>query len=345
MALPGTMKALVQSNGGYAPDGLPSPTLENIAEHLALADIPLPTLRRGQVLIKVALASVNPSDIMFVQGYYGQPRIKGAPAGFEGVGTVVAGSGLYARFLKGRRVSFVAGPNGSGAWAEYAVADAATVIRLRRDVRDEDAAAMIVNPLTASAMVDLVPRGGAFIATGGASQLGKLMAGLARETGRRLISVARRDEPLAHLRDLGATHALNESAASFADDLRAAIKAEKPTVLLDAVAGSVSSRIFEEMGKDSRWIMYGKLAPEPPEIRQPGKLLFLRQQIEGFWLVTWMSRTPLLKKLKSIRAVQARFASGEWQTEVSRRITLKDVMTELPSALAKPDGKVMIMVA
>jgi len=342
MALPTTMKAVIQKHGGYAPDGLPSPTLENIAEHLEMAEVALPTLKAGQVLIKVTMASVNPSDIMFVQGYYGQPRKKGAPAGFEGVGVVVAGKGFYARFLKGKRVSFVSGQNGSGAWAEYAVADAATVIKLRRDVRDEDGAAMIVNPLTASAMVDLVPEGGAFIATGGASQLGKLMAGLARSTGRRLISVARRDEPLAHLRDLGASHALNERSESFGEDLRAAIKAEKPTVLLDAVAGAVSSRIFEEMGKDSRWIMYGKLAPEAPEIRQPGKLLFLRQQIEGFWLVTWMSRTPILKKLKTIKAVQARFASGEWKTEVSATVPLKNVLGDLPASLAKPDGKVMI---
>ena len=33
---------------------------------------------------------VNPSDLAFIQGGYGQPRVKGAPAGFEGVGEVVA---------------------------------------------------------------------------------------------------------------------------------------------------------------------------------------------------------------------------------------------------------------
>ncbi len=342
MALPEKMHAVLLKEGGYSSSGEVSPTLENIGKFLERAEIDLPRLKPGQVLIRVIMASVNPSDTIFVQGYYGQPRVKGAPAGFEGVGQVVAGKGLYATYLKGKRVSFVAGPNGSGAWAEYAVADASGVIPLRKDVRDEDGAAMIVNPLTASAMVDMVPEGGAFIATGGASQLGKLMAGLARSTGRRLIAVARRDEPLAHLKSLGATHALNERSESFQADIAAAIKAENPTVMLDAVAGSVSARIFNAMPKDSRWVIYGKLASELPEIQEPGKLIFMRQHIEGFWLVTWMSRTPFLRKLKTIKAVQARFASGQWKTDIAAHVNLRNVMAELPAALAQPDGKVVI---
>ncbi len=342
MSLPKTMKALLLCEDGYSQSPEVSPTLENIKTFLKLAEVPLPKLRPGQVLIRVRMASVNPSDTIFVQGHYGQPRVKGAPAGFEGVGEVVAGKGLYAAYLKGKRVSFVAGPTGSGAWAEYAVSDAASVIPLRKDVRDEDAAAMIVNPLTASAMVDLVPENGAFIATAGASQLGKLMAGLAKSTGRRLISVTRRDAPLETLKTLGASHALNETSATFAADLMAAIGAENPTVLLDAVAGAVSSRIFNAMPKDSRWIVYGKLTTEPPEILEPGKLIFMRQHIEGFWLVTWMARTPFLRKMKTIRAVQARFASGEWQTDIAARINLNAAIKDLPGALALTDGKVMI---
>ncbi|MFC3119164.1 alcohol dehydrogenase catalytic domain-containing protein [Jhaorihella thermophila] len=52
--------------------------------------MPVPQPGPGQVLVKMRMSSVNPSDQHFIKGEYGQPRIKGAPAGFEGCGDVVA---------------------------------------------------------------------------------------------------------------------------------------------------------------------------------------------------------------------------------------------------------------
>lgn len=338
--IPAKMDAVILRQGGYATDAVPASQVREVARWLEQATVATPTPGSDQVLIKVKAAMVNPSDLAFIQGGYGQPRVEGAPAGFEGVGTVVAGNGTYAQSLIGSRVAFVAG--GSGAWAQYVVAEAAVVIPLRPDLRDEDGAALIVNPLTAAAMVDMVPEGGAFIASGAASQLGKLMAGLARETGKRMIGLVRRDDPITALQDLGASHVLNETSDTFANDLKTALKAERPTVYLDCVAGSVSSKVFAAMGKDSRWVIYGKMTAEAPEILEPGQLIFMRKKIEGFWLVSWMQSTDLAGKMKAIQAVQARFADGRWATDISARVPLANVVAGLPAALAQPDGKIMI---
>jgi NADPH:quinone reductase-like Zn-dependent oxidoreductase len=92
------------------------------------------------VLIKVALASINPSDVMFVKGMYGQPRKKGRPAGFEGVGEVVAaGDDAYAKSLIGKRVALATGTSNWGSWAEYCIADASVCIPLMDGVKDVDA--------------------------------------------------------------------------------------------------------------------------------------------------------------------------------------------------------------
>jgi len=342
MTLPATMRALILKEDGYATKGEPDYGLTDFSGYLEAADIPLPVPKPGQVLIRVRASMVNPSDMAYIQGHYGQPRARGLPAGFEGVGEVVGGQGLMAWRLKGKRVSFVVPRGASGAWAEYAIAQAASVIKLPSTIRDEDAAALIVNPLTAAAMVDIVPANGAVIVSGGASQLGKLMAGLAHDTNRRLIALVRRDDPMAHLRELGATHVLNETSPTFSEDLAATLRAEKPTVFLDCVAGAVSAQVFDAMGKDSRWIIYGKLDPTPPEILEPGKLIFLRKQIEGFWLVTWMAKTGLMAKLRTIRQVQARFADGRWKTEIAAEVSLRNAMENLPNALTETDGKVMI---
>jgi len=340
--LPSKMQAVLLRDGGYSSDAIPASQVRDVDRWLEQAEIDVPTAGPDQVLIKVRAAMVNPSDLAFIQGGYGQPRVQGAAAGFEGVGDVVAGNGDYAQSLVGSRVAFVAGVNGTGTWAEYAVAEAAVVIPLRPDLRDEDGAALIVNPLTAAAMVDLVPEGGAFIASGAASQLGKLMAGLAKETGKRMIALVRRDAPITTLSELGASHVLNETSETFASDLATTLKAERPTVFLDCIAGAVSARVFNAMGKDSRWVIYGKMTTEPPEILEPGQLIFMRKHIEGFWLVSWMQNTDIAGKMTAIQQVQARFADGRWKTDISARIDLRNVIDEMPTALQQPDGKVMI---
>jgi NADPH:quinone reductase-like Zn-dependent oxidoreductase len=340
--LPNKMQALLLREGGFSSDVVPAGQLRDVARYLELAEVDLPVPGAGQVLIKVAASMVNPSDLMFIQGGYGQQRVQGAPAGFEGIGEVVNGNGFMAALVKGKRVSFVAGPTGSGAWAEYAVADAATVIKLRKDIAIENGAALIVNPLTAAAMVEMVPDGGAFIASGAASQLGKLMAGYAKDNGKRMIGLVRRDAPMEALKTLGAQVVLNETSEGFDAELKAVLKAEKPTIFLDCIAGSVSARVFNAMGNDSRWVVYGKMTTEPPEILEPGKLIFMRKKIEGFWLVTWMQRAGLLAKLAAIRKVQARFADGRWKTDISASLPLGKAVADLPEALNESDGKVMI---
>jgi hypothetical protein len=55
-------------------EGFGAPVLEAMAPYVVPDEIEVPQPGEGQVLIKVRLASVNPSDVMFVKGLYGQPR-------------------------------------------------------------------------------------------------------------------------------------------------------------------------------------------------------------------------------------------------------------------------------
>ena len=90
-----------------------------------------------------------------------------------------------------------AGVRGSGAWAEYIVVPAAMCVVVKSAMRDEDAAGHVVNPVTAWTMFDIVKQSGAksFVFTAAFSQLGKLMAGLARDNGHAMIAVIRKGEP------------------------------------------------------------------------------------------------------------------------------------------------------
>src|SRR5690606_15711752 len=112
MTLPARMKALLLNEDGYA--SAPSPSaLEAMTPYVTLGEIDVPRPEGSQVLVKVGVAAVNPSDVMFIKGQYGQPRQKGQPAGFEGVGEVVAaGPEAAAQALLGKRVAFPTGRSG-----------------------------------------------------------------------------------------------------------------------------------------------------------------------------------------------------------------------------------------
>jgi NADPH:quinone reductase-like Zn-dependent oxidoreductase len=296
----------------------------------------------GQVLVKVGLGGINPSDLHFIKGEYGLPRVKGAPGGFEGMGTVVA-AGQGAERLIGKRAGFVAG--GSGAWAQYALADVPSCVPVLDDVRDEDAAALFVNPLTAIAMFEEMKKSEAkaFIMTAAASQLCKLIAGLARDEGYEAVAIVRRDEHLAVLKNLGAAHVLNSTAPDFQAGLARVLKDAKPRVLLDAVADQISSDMFFAMGSRARWIIYGKLSQELPVLTQPGQFIFLDKKIEGFWLSKWLKHAPREEVFAAGAKVQQRFASGAWKTDVAAIVPLGEAMQRLPRELAGANhGKVFV---
>src|SRR5664279_5783873 len=113
----------------------------------------------GEVLIKVAAAAVNPSDLAFLKGIYGTRKKLPVVPGFEGSGTVVAaGSGMMSRFYLGRRVAFASG-EGDGTWAEYAVTPATQCVPLPKNVTLEQGSMMMVNPLTALAFMEIIRQG------------------------------------------------------------------------------------------------------------------------------------------------------------------------------------------
>jgi NADPH:quinone reductase-like Zn-dependent oxidoreductase len=337
--LPSHTPALILRAGGFAAGPVPQ-VPDDLAPHLLQADFALPPLKPGQVLIRVALSPVNPSDLFYIQGGYGQPRTAGVPAGFEGCGTVVAANGADA--LVGRRVAFLG--TGSGAWAGHAISDAALCIPLRDDLRDEDGAALIVNPLTAVALIERVRTAGtsACIINAAGSQLGRLMLGLARDEGITAVAVIRNPALASEMRDLGAADVLVQTDPAFDSATRAAMRAHKPRILLDAVADQATADIFFAMPSGAVWVNYGKLSDSAPRLDQMGQFIFMDKRIEGFWLSRWLPAASPERRAAVIAQVQERFVAGLWQTRIAARLPLDRALGGILPALATGAGKVMI---
>jgi NADPH:quinone reductase-like Zn-dependent oxidoreductase len=323
---------------------------ENVTEAingLKVMDRPVPRPRRGQVLVKIAAAPCNPSDLLLLQGKYGTLKKLPTVPGWEGAGTVVAtGGGLLGRWLVGKRVACALRSDRDGTWAEYFVANAKNCVPIKAKLPIEQAACLIVNPFTAMGLLDTARRAGhrATIHTAGASQLGRMMLAMANEMSYPLINVVRRDAQVDLLKSLGAEHVLNSSSETFVDELQSLSKKLKATAVFEAVAGDMTGIVLNAMPHRSTAYVYGALSEEPCGSIDPIGLLFFKKSVTGFYLGGWLERRGIIGKLRAASQVQRMITDGRIGTTIERRVALDEVIEGLSQYVQNmTKGKVLIM--
>lgn len=338
----------MSSNSRTIPDKMRALELRDYdgrAESLAVVERPVPRPGRGEVLVRVAAAPVNPSDLMFLRGMYGVRKKLPVVPGFEGGGEVVAaGGGLLARWLVGRKVACAARPDADGTWAEYMVTPARLCIPLRKEVTVEQGAAMIVNPFSAWALVESARKAGAraIAQTAAASALGRMVERLAARRGLPLINIVRREEQVEFLKSSGATHVLNSTTDDFEERLKKWCCGLNVTVAFDAVAGKMTGQLLRSMPRGGRVIVYGALSMEACEV-DPRTLIFERKRVEGFWLSEWLGSQGALSKLLTASKVQ-KLLSSDLKTEVRARLPLEEAARGLDDyARHMTGGKVLFI--
>ena len=302
------------------------------AESITISEVPVPRPGPGEVLVKVHASPINPSDLMFIQGMYGFKKPLPAVPGFEGSGVVVGtGTGWLARFLKGRRVACAtADPNiAAGLWAEYAVTSAKLCIPLQRQVSLEQGAMLLVNPLTAWAMIDMARKGRhrAVVQTAAAGSLGRMVVRLGKRFSIPVISIVRRAEQVDLLRGIGAEHVLNSSDADFAVRLREACRTLGASIGFDAVAGEMSATVLRAQPRGSRLLVYGGLSLTPVRA-DVSSLIFDGKRLEGFWLSAWLRSRNMFAQLRLANQVQALLGS-DLKTDVSATVPLDGAVDAL----------------
>lgn len=157
-------------------------------------DLPEPHAGVGQIRIRVAASTVNPTDAGTVAGRYafptGQPRVPGA----ECAGTVdEVGAGID-RFVVGDRVMAVTVPYSTtgGSWADRVVVDAAQAVGVPVGIEFSAAATLPMNGLTAWLVLEdlALPAGATIAVTGAAGAFGGYVVQLAKTQGLRVIGDA-----------------------------------------------------------------------------------------------------------------------------------------------------------
>ncbi len=209
-------------------------------EVLQLESAPTPLPGPGEVLVKVAAASVNPIDWKMRRGYLRTvvqitlPRALGRDC----AGTVVAVGEDVSGFAAGQAVAGVADAAKHGTHAEYTVLPAAQSAAVPRGIAMEVAASLCVSGL--SAYIPLVEdaqigAGQRVLIHAGAGGVGAIAIQIARHLGAEVIATcgaANREYCLG----LGATRVIDYAAEDFATAV------SECDVVLDTVGGETHVR-------------------------------------------------------------------------------------------------------
>lgn len=302
-----------------------------------------PSPAHGEVLVKMAAAPVNPSDLSIINNFSGNPRTYPLPTGREGSGVVVgSGGGLFADFLLGRRVALSGGDRGT--WAEYTAVPAFSCAPLRRALTYEQGSMLLVNPLTALALLDHAKNEGhsAIVNTAAGGGFGDMLRVLAKENRITLIDIVRNDEQVRRLRAGGARHVLNSSNPDFTDNLRRLTNELDARFFLDAVGGVMTEQLVEAAPPGSTIILYGVISQQNPTF-SGYRLLNEGHRIEGFFLGNWSRKAGILRLLQTIYRAQRVLVSG-FDFRISERFLLSEIDSALAHARHKASsGKALLV--
>src|SRR5262249_32223306 len=159
-------------------------------------------------------------------------------------------------------------------------------IPLKSDLPIEQAACLIINPLTAMGLLDTARRAGhsSAVQTAGASQLGRMMTVMAADAGFPLINIVRRNAQVELLRSLGSKYVLNSAQENFGEELRSLCLQLNTTAAFEAVAGDMTGTVLNAMPPNSTVYVYGALSEEACGKIDPIQLVFHAKSIAGFYL-------------------------------------------------------------
>ena len=231
---------------------------------LYLADLPMPTPKDHEVVVKVQATPINPSDLGLMVGAAdvtsaraieraGLPGIamnvpeagmrfmagrigQALPIGNEGCGVVVAaGASPEAQGLMGKTVALIGGE----IYAQYRCLAAQMCMPLPEGTAPEDGASCFVNPLTSLGFVETMKLEGykAIVHAAAASNLGQMLVKICKTDGIPLVNIVRSEGQVALLKGIGAEIVLNSNDADFVEQLTSAIEKTEAFLGFDPIGG------------------------------------------------------------------------------------------------------------
>lgn len=305
-------------------------------EVLEYVDVPEPHAGPGQVVIRVESVAVNWSDTMRRRGdVYPFPTELPFVPGGEVAGTIAAVGDGVDGLVEGMDVFALAGADGSGGYAQYAVANAAMVIPRPPSVGVDEASAILVAGGTAALLLREAVRlqhGESVLIEGAGGGVGSFAVQIATAIGAgTVIAAAGSADRRAAALDLGAHHAVDYHDLDWVDRVRALTGGMGVDAVLETVGGPVTSQALQTLAPFGRMAVYGYASGEPgvlsPEVQQ--ELFYrpvLNQTVSGFNIGVYFGLRPQVA-VAALQELIGWVAGGRVRVPIGAVLPLADAAT------------------
>ncbi|EGD97578.1 quinone oxidoreductase [Trichophyton tonsurans CBS 112818] len=204
-------------------------------------DLPVPSPKEGEVLVKNNLTAINLIDTYFRKGVYdsAKPEILGK----EGAGTIVAlgpGPNPY-NFAVGDRVAWI----GTAGYAEYSTPPAYRVAKIPQGISDEDVLAVLLTGATCLSFIREayeVKKGDWILLHAAAGGAGIIMTQLLKLAGAKVIGTAGGPEKVELVKGLGADVVIDYKSTEGAKWL---------DKVMEVTGGEGVNAVYDSVGKDT----------------------------------------------------------------------------------------------
>jgi len=274
-------------------------------------EIDEPTPADGEVLVEVARSGVNFADTHATRNdYLAEQSLP-----------LIPGAEVSGRTPDGRRVAALLG---SGGYAEKVTVPEQLLVPVPDQVDDEAAAALLLQGLTAMALVQRCARiepGETLVVEAAAGGTGSLAVQLGKRAGAKVIGLASSEEKRALVERLGADATVD----SRAEELGAAIREANGGARVDAVLHMSGGDAFDQelgiLAPLGRMVVFGIASREQRDV-STAALLRGSKTVVGFWLAHLLMRLDLL--MPTIGELLSIAAAGEIEVTVGEVYPLSE---------------------
>lgn len=311
---------------------------------LIVRSVPVPHPGKGEVLVKMAAAPINPSDLARIRNIPDKEDFINFIPGIEGCGTVVeAGKGLISRLWLGKRVACSAIYPTSGTWAEYMVTSALYCFPIPKTISDEQGSMLLVNPMTAVAFFDTIlgDKHKAIVNSAATGALGGMIRYLGGKYKILVINVVRNEKQAQILWAEGTKYVLINSDQDFTERLSSLTHELNATLGLDPICGSYTQQLLEALPYGGTVIVYGNLS-DNNQGTSPRPLVLENKKLHGFYLGNWMKDKGIIKTIRNLIRVR-QLLKNEFKITVQNRFPLNKAQLAIETYLNNmTGGKVLL---
>lgn len=228
------------------------------ADALVLSDIPTPTPGPGEALIRIEASGVNFIDVYFREGRYPAPMPYTLGQEAAGVVTALGEPADTTSTIKvGDRVAWCSVP---GTYAQFAVAPVARLIRIPDGVTSKEAAAAMLQGMTAHYLADStypIHPGDQVLIHAGAGGVGLLLTQIAKSLGARVFTTVSTEEKAELSRAAGADEVILYTQEDFAAKVKSLVEGPGLNAVYDSVGKSTFEASLTCLRPRGMMVLYG----------------------------------------------------------------------------------------